>query len=83
MLLTHVTTEARALISLAEGGKDPEPTALGWAAATVTEVRAMVREVHRLRPDLIGSQWYGDFLSAHAWNAEHGVPCEFIGVSVG
>jgi hypothetical protein len=66
MLLTEVDTEARALLHLAEElGEDPEPTAEKWAEATVAEVKAVVRKVFALRPDLKGSEWYEDFTSAH------------------
>lgn len=66
MLLTEVTTEARALIHLAEDlGDDPEPTAQQWAEATVAEVKAVIRTVYRLRPEVKGSEWYEDFASAH------------------
>jgi hypothetical protein len=72
MLDLDTRSEARALIQYAEvDGADPEPTALEWKAATKAEVRAVVREVFKIRPELKGSEWYEDFLYAHDWNKRH------------
>ena len=66
MLLTEVTNEARALLHLAEEkGLDPEQVAEWWVEATLAEAKAVVRKVYALRPDVKGSEWYEDFLSAH------------------
>jgi hypothetical protein len=71
MLLTDITTEARALIQYAEvDGADPEATAVLWIEATLSEARAVVREAQK-RGLSTTSEWAGDFLSAHRWFREH------------
>jgi hypothetical protein len=74
MLDLSLYFEARALIQYAEvDGDDPEPTAALWVEATMAEARSVVAEVIRIRPDLEGSEWYEDFLSAHRYIRRHGL----------
>lgn len=66
--------EAQALLYVAETeGADPEVAAQQWIDANMAEAMTVVHNAFMIRPDLEGSEWYADFLSAHRYMRRHGV----------
>lgn len=74
MLDLSIHHEAHALLQYAEvDGADPEPTAVLWADATMAEAMTVVHHAKMLRPEVEGSEWYDDFISAHRYIRRHGI----------